>query len=1007
MAQLGKWENPIIIGENVLPPHSSFVSENKLSLNGVWSFRCLESADGLDESFAAEDSDVAKWDTIDVPCCWEPRGFGRPYYYGANYPPAISTVEAEIPSIDHSQTCVAQYKRVFDLPADWTGQRIILRFGSVKAAFYCWVNGVYAGLGKGSMLPVEFDVTGLVRAGENTVSLQVYQFSDVTYLEDQDMWFLSGVYRDVDLIAEPAARIDDLVAVADLDEDYLGALLTVNVRTNGCANGSAVQVSLLDGERISASGSGFAHQDALKLQVRCENIKTWSAETPHVYHIRASLPGVDGSLHERMFEFGFRRIERKNELLLINGQPLKIRGINYHAFTPDHGYHVPPEVLEQDLITMKRYNINAIRTSHYPQDDLFYSLCNRFGIYVMNECNLETHAVREKNVPGSNPLWTPHVVDRIERMVTRDRNHPCVVIWSLGNESDIGENFFKMRAATLALDPTRPIHYEGGANLQVSDFVCVGYDSPEREQMFADGLDVPAKGGVVPSLDPDLEMSLKMIRFEKYKNHPIVATEYMHTLGNTGSDMTRHMNIFESSPRWCGGFIWDFKDKALRRRMPDGSLKLGYGGDFGERDQRGNFGCNGVVAADGQPHEQIEEIKKAYQTIVMKRLPDGWLEVTNRNSFVSLEIFDCRWSLLCDGKVMSSGILVADVPPRSTCLLEVPSFDTTLPGDYFLIVSFHLKADTAWAPQGYEIAFEQWPIGDHRVQSALPINVPFVLIGFDYSACAAGRRVVINGATGNLDDICTQDGNQLMTPIRPSFHRPKTDADYGFMGLAYGRDHDRDFWAKISLGDIPLTSDVRIETDGSLTAGSRLYDGDQPMGLLVRSYRMLDDGRLTVRFTFTAAENHAPLRIGLQAELSRDLHAMTWLGLGRHDTYWGREESGKIGIYTKDVTEQDEHMRPHEHGNKRGVRWLTLTGNDGQGLKVASVGAPFAASAWPYTLADLHEARHIEDLPTYQTTTLNIDCLQNGLGDAFVPLTDKYKIKGGVTYEYEVILQVI
>lgn len=304
------------------------------------------------------------------------------------------------------------------------------------------------------------------------------------------------------------------------------------------------------------------------------------------------------------------------------------------------------------------------------------------------------------------------------------------------------------------------------------------------------------------------------------------------------------------------------------------------------------------------------------------------------------------------------------------------------------------------------IAFEQWLVTDHQLQPEANSIVPFVLSGFDYAAGATGRRFVVNGTTGNLDAFCSQNGNRLLTPLRPSFHRAKTDADYGFMGLAYGRDHDRDFWAKISLGDSPLTADVRINADGSLTASSHLQNGEHPMGFLVRTYRALADGRLAIRFTFTATETHPPLRIGLQTELNRGLHTMSWLGLGRHDTYWGREDNGKIGIYSKDVTEQDEHMRPHEHGNKRSVRWLTLTGDDGQGLRVEACGEPFAASAWPYTLADLHEARHIEDLPSYQATTLNIDCLQNGLGDAFVPLPERYKIKSGVAYEYEVILSV-
>ena len=553
-----KWEDPMLISENVLSAHSNFKKEEKQSLNGKWQFMCVTSPEDSPKDFYQEDFDSSGWDTIDVPCCWETRGYGRPYYYGMGFPSAISTIEEQIPSIDHSKTYVGLYKRTFQVTEESLKENVILCFESVKAAFYCWVNGQYVGMGKGSMLPVEFDITKFVQPGENTVSVQVYQFSDVIYLENQDMWLMSGIYRDVTIYTQPKKNIYDVYAHADLDEKYRNAKLMIEVTTEH-GDGTEIRAELLDGGKIIVTKEKKVNGDLTHFNFDCNDVKKWTAETPYLYQIRVVLVNLGKELQSKVIDFGFRKIEIKNAELLLNGMPLKFRGINYHAFTPDQGYYVAPEVYEHDLSVMKQNNINAIRTSHYPQDSYFYELCDKYGIYVMDECNVETHGVRDMNVPGDNPVWTGHVVDRMQRMVLRDRNHPCVILWSLGNESSIGSNHYKMKEAALALDKTRKIHYEGGSDLQVSDFICVGYSSPEREQLFADHKDVPKDRGIVAeTMIDDFNMSLTHITYESYKNHPIVATEYMHCMGNNGTDMEKHMEVFENSSNWCGGFIWDF-----------------------------------------------------------------------------------------------------------------------------------------------------------------------------------------------------------------------------------------------------------------------------------------------------------------------------------------------------------------------------------------------------------------------------------------------------------------
>lgn len=934
-----KWENPTLIGENVLPAHAAFMDAQGFSLNGSWKILCAKASSPLPADFQTANFDDSAWDNVTVPGCIETQGFGQAWYYGAGLPPALSKSKKKIPSIDHRRTFTTLYRRKFTLCRKESGC-YILRFSSVKSAFYCWVNGQYAGMGKGSMLPTDFDVTGLVHSGENAVAVQVFQFSDATYLEDQDMWFLSGIYRDVTLFREPECRITDLYARAAFENGYHDAKLTVSVSTEHAA-GTLLRAELCcEGQPVCHADTAVC-SDETTLTLPCRDICLWSAEYPTLYELTVTLE-KNGAVHTRSIEYGFREIsiDRTHSQLLINGRPLKLRGINYHAFTPEYGYYVPREVYARDLQTMKRFNINAIRTSHYPQDDFFYTLCNRYGIYVMDECNVETHAVREKNVPGGNPIWTPHVTDRMRRMVQRDRNHPCVIIWSLGNESAIGSNHFRMKEAALALDATRPIHYEGGSNLELSDFVCDGYSSPEREQAFAEGKDVEKKPGLFQMLAQmvlPLNMSLGTIPFETYDSHPIVATEYGYCMGQSGSDVCRHSEIFDRSDRWCGGFLWDFKDKSLRMTAPDGTPFLAYGGDLGVRDQHGNICCDGAVDPNGKPHSILYEIGKAFQPLVCT-LEGDHITVYNRNSFADASAYRCQWSLSQNGIDIESGVLSVAVPPRSSAQFPLPcSARPENAGTYYLTLRFLLPKDTLWASAGHTVAYAQWLLKESG--PALPKAVA------EYST----------------------EQEQLKKMFIPCFYRAVTDADAGFVGLSMGT--ERKVETKLRSGECSIVSTPL--DDGSLLFDCCLRTGKKP-----------------------------PVRFGMQSVLASKYHTFTWFGRGRHDTYWGRDESGLVAIHIADVTEQDEHVRPQEHGNKRDVRWLTVTADDGSGIRIDFVDAPLCASVLPYSLEALQAATHIHELPEHTQTTLNVDFLQNGLGDCFVPCPERYKLQPNSTYRY-------
>lgn len=995
-----QWDNPLHIGENVLPARAAlhFPTRKRIDLNGEWLFSCEKGVQGEPQDFSAEQTLTG---TIQVPGCWESQGYGKPYYFACGFPSCVHVEEGHIPEIENDGIYVGRYLRTFKTSS--VGEsKAVLHFGSVKSAFYCWLNGQYVGMGKGSMLPVEFDVTAFVQPGENRLAVQVYEFSDATYLEDQDMWHLAGICRDVWLEQRPKKGILDVFAQTAFDDNYRTAVLKVDVLTE-LQNG-LIQAKLLRHGKELRCESSPVNEGRTTLQLDCGEVALWSAETPELYELEISCRTEDGQEESCWMEYGFREIRIDGERLLINGMPLKLRGVNYHAFTPDKGYYVPKETFEKDLYTMKLHNINAIRTSHYPQDEYFYTLCNRLGIYVMDECNVESHGVRDKNVPGNNSLWTPHVIDRMQRMVLRDRNHPCVVMWSLGNESDSGENHHKMRAAALALDPSRPIHYEGGADLQASDFVCVGYSSPEREKMFADGLDVPDRCGVVAEMDPNLMMSVNVITFDTYKNHPIVATEYMHSMGNSGSEMQMHTDVFENSDRWCGGFIWDFKDKALS--LPDGPMgrkSYGYGGDFGPGDQPGTMCCNGVCDPAGIPHEQLNEVKKVYQPVWM-----NWddstktLDLINRNSFLNLSWYDITWEVTRDGERISGGTLEIDCAPRERCTVQIPeAVSSQEPGCTMLTVTVSTRQDTEWAACGFVAAYDQWCLSDipapESVQSGHAVECPGGWLFQDgntsYFVCAEN---------GDVESVSLNGHNLLKTPLRPNFWRVPTDADLGFMGIVMQRDQQTDLWGDISLGTTKPVTVTCAKKDGSVEAVTTYDSGEKLFGTLTRTYRMTEAG-LQVKATFVAEQ--PPRRFGLQAELSSDFDTMRWLGKGPHDTYWGREESGTFGWHEKSVLTQDEHMRPQEHGSKRGTKIVQYISNDAV-VELRAAQGDFSAAAWPYTLEQLHKARHVGELPEYETTTILVDGMQNGLGDAFVKLKDDYKLKSHTPYTMDLILNV-
>lgn len=723
------WENPAIIKENkedahvIALPYDSFEAALKRGespyqkmLNGKWRFYWQMGVEGLPEQFQAEDFDDRGWNEIEVPGVWQLQGYGKPVYLSSSYPDAIETAKDKIPAIDHAKNEVGIYRRTFTVPAEWEGKQIFIHFGAVKSAFFLYINGKRVGYSQGSMTPAEFRITDALHAGENSITAEVYRYSDGTYLEDQDMWFLSGIYRDVYLYAENDIYLRDFYARAELDEACQDATLSV---WTGVANWGkkAVEDIVLDAALVGGTKLSFEPLELVALPGNTRSFFTadierplqWSAEAPNLYTLVLTLRKGDQVLSCKSVRIGFKRIEIKGEQLLVNGSPVLLKGVNRHDFDPDHGWAVPRERYYEDLNLMKQANINAIRTSHYPDDPFFYELCDEYGFYVMDECDMETHGVRRKDVPGSNPMWTQSVVDRARRMVIRDRNHACVCIWSLGNEAGDGENFKYMKQAILYHDDSRPVHYEGDFDLTTSDFISRMY--PNGEMMEKLGTRQPITVSMFENIANSLAADNKPITAEMYRGKPVVLCEFAHAMENSLGNFQEFMDAFEKYENLCGGFIWDFVDQAIHKKE-NGVDKWLYGGDFNEGATSGYFCANGIIAADRTPHPSYYEVKKVYQPIHTEEqnLLSGKIRVSNKFLFTDLSGFSLVWTIQAAGETIQEGrIDNLDIQPGASAELALPYDLTGLPAaECVLTVSFVTKEDTIWAKAGFETAWDQF-----------------------------------------------------------------------------------------------------------------------------------------------------------------------------------------------------------------------------------------------------------------------------------------------------------
>ncbi|MCC6446294.1 MAG: DUF4981 domain-containing protein [Armatimonadetes bacterium] len=997
-SELPDWMNPKLIHKGRQPSRAALIpyadeaaalkgepgaSPYYQLLNGMWNFKLLDSPAEASEGFPAGE-DPESWDLLPVPSNWQMHGYDTPQYTNVRYPFPVDPpyVPAENP--------VGLYARAFEIPADWRDRLTILAFEGVDSAFYVWVNGRKAGYSKASHMHSEFDITGLLSEGENELVVQVFKWSDGSYLEDQDMWRLSGIFRDVYLYAPPKVRLRDIEVGTSFDASYTDAVLNVAVALQSHVSAPigeyAVRARLLDASGTPVvegviAGESLAAGEEKKADwhISIPSPHPWTAETPYLYDLLVSLTGSGGNLLEvQHVAVGFRQVEIADGALLINGRPVLLRGVNRHESHPVYGHAVPYESMVQDILLMKRHNINAVRTSHYPDDVRWYDLCDRYGIYLIDEADLETHGLGYMgnwSYLAEHPDWKDAFVDRAERMVERDKNHPSVIIWSLGNESGYGPNHDAMADWIHRRDPTRPVHYceawNGSDPSSVTDIVSCMYPTIERLNAEGEG---------------------------KSGSRPFFMCEYAHAMGNGPGNLKEYWETIRAHRQLIGGCVWEWCDHGILQETVEGVHYYAYGGDFGEYPHDGNFCIDGMVFPNRMSSPSLIEYKKVIEPVHVEMLDpaQGRLRIHNRYDFLSLSHLTAAWEVRCDDRLIGQGTLaLPEIGAGEQTEVSAPLPAVSQPGDIWLNIGFRLAQGEIWAKDGHEVAWAQFELP--AAPSApvplrpLPELTAEKVAGF---IRIEGRDFTLTFDTlqGRIAEWECRNGDLLKDGPRLNVWRAPIDNDRWIEHewRDRGLDHAETFVRDVHLSQ-EAPGEAVIEVAYAFGASGRppLFRGEA-------RYRIRGSGDVLLeQRVVPASEIQALPRLGVQMDLPLELGHMTWYGRGPHENYIDRKESARVGVYHGAVKAQYvPYVFPQENGGKADVRWAALTDARGSGL--LAVGMPLIhVGASRFTDKNLTEARHTPDLEPADTIILSLDHAHCGLGSASCgprPL-DKYILK--------------
>lgn len=974
LAAQPEWQSQYAIGKNKLEPHAYVwpyetadalrsgnyeQSPYYMSLNGTWKFHWVKNPDLRPKDFYKPSFYTGGWADINVPGNWERQGYGTAIYVNETYEfdDPLFNFRKNPPLVPYEENEVGSYRRTFTLPADWRDRRIVICCEGVISFYYIWVNGHQLGYNQGSKTPAEWDITDYVKEGENTVALEVYRWSAGAYLECQDMWRLSGIERDVYLYSTPRRFISDYKVTSSLDKQtYKEGLFALEATVEGAATGaSTLEYTLEDpsGKTIlkkeipvkSRGLSNFVTFDEQTLP----DVKRWSAEHPNLYSLTLALKNDAGQVtHLTGGNVGFRTSEIKDGRFCINGVPVLVKGANRHEHS-QLGRTVSRELMEEDIRLMKQHNLNTVRNSHYPTHPYWYQLCDRYGLYVIDEANIESHGMGYGPASlAKDTTWLPAHMDRTRRMYERSKNHPAIVIWSLGNEAGNGVNFERTYDYMKSIERTRPIQYERAEQNYNTDIYCRMYRSVDELLAYA------------------RQTEPKVYR-------PFIMTEYLHAMGNSCGGLREYMEVFETEPIVQGGCIWDWVDQSFREIDADGRWYWTYGGDYGPKNipSFGNFCCNGLVNAVREPHPHLLEVKKAYQYIKASMLDNKSLTLSIKNwyDFTNLNAYTLHWQVVGDdGRVIADGTRQVDAAPHAT--VEVTLGAVRLPADVreaWLNLRWTPVEAAPFIGTDYEVAYDQFPLAGNRNYRAPEAKL-------------SGKvEMDIDPVTGALSSYIYKGEEMLASPVMLSLYRPATDNDNREkVGGAKA-------WKKVGLDKLTQRAlSVKTSARGGRSEVELLNVRNERLGTATFIYTLKKDGALDVQTHFVpdTAVVTSLARVGLTFEMPDAYSRVAYLGRGEHETYIDRNESGRIGVYHTDVERMFHYyVRPQATGNRTDVRWMQLADEAGEGLAFRS-DVPFQFSVIPFTDECLDTATHINQLRREGVVTVHLDAEQAGVGTA-------------------------
>ncbi len=978
-----KIKNPLFYGENRIAAHSDhkyYLSEAefvqniqslKQSLDGVWKFRYAKNMEDAPDDFFKNDTDCRSWDDIRVPAHIQLEGYGKPQYVNVQYPwDGHEVVEpGEIPTRFNP---TASYVKYFTVPAQFVGKRVFVSFQGVESGFALWCNGSYVGYSEDSFTPSDFELTDVLKAGENKLAVQVYKWTSGSWCEDQDFFRFSGIFRSVYLYAIPDTHVSDIRIRTDLNADYTRADLVVSLTvTARQAEGSVrAGLTLSDISEAAETEITLVNGENPAVHMTVDEPMLWSAEEPFLYELLITLYDADGNVVEIIPQkVGFRRFAMDNGIMTLNGKRIVFKGVNRHEFSGRFGRVPDYDEMLQDIITMKRHNINAIRTSHYPNDSRLYELCDEYGLYLIDECNMESHGAWDlvlrgkmpigQALPGDRKEWEPLLLDRVNSMYQRDKNHPSILIWSCGNESFGGSVIHAMSQKLHELDDTRLVHYEGVFNDRRINTI-----SDMESQMYSS----------VASIKEFLK---------KDRSKPFILCEYTHAMGNSCGAMHKYTDLTDEEPLFQGGFIWDYVDQSLYHRDRYGNEVLGYGGDFDDRPCDYNFSGNGIVyGGNRNPSPKMQEVKFNYQNIQVRVDGDSF-EVINKNLFTNTSRYECIVTLALDGEELARATVVTDVEPLSSKVCKLPVFGYMTPwsneepwkavrgGEYVLLY------DTIWAKRGHEVAFGQGVYTVEGAGNSCDVQEPqlFEIADGSYNIGVRGMHfeaLFDKGGKGLVSYVYA--GRELIKAIpKPNFWRAPTDNDCGNqMPFRYAQWKTASLYQQIKEPEI-TKSDTNVIIKYSYKLPTT------PESECFVTYKVTGDGNIHTTLEYQAPDGVSDIpEFGMLFKFDADLENVAWYGLGPEETYCDREKGGKLGIYHKKVTENlAEYLVPQECGNHTGVRRISVTDNKGRG--VCFTGNDLSVNVLPYTPHELENAMHVHELPPIYYTVVRIALKQMGV----------------------------